>query len=145
MASSTLAERVALALTEAGKTQADMARGTGIKPPSISDWVSGKTKSLKGASLLKAAAFLKVNEKWLSEGVGPMRKPNPLAHEPAGLVLKAVNREYGSWPFKLVTRARLENLTEEALKDIDEHLDLVASKWEGRQAASGRKQSGPRA
>jgi transcriptional regulator with XRE-family HTH domain len=51
--------------------QADLARACGVKPSSVSDWLSGETKSLKGNSLAKAAAILKVNPLWLAEGKGP--------------------------------------------------------------------------
>jgi phage repressor protein C with HTH and peptisase S24 domain len=67
----TLAERVRSALDEKGATQAELARAAGVKSPSVSNWLSGETKQLKGPSLVKAAAFLGVNEAWLSEGKGP--------------------------------------------------------------------------
>lgn len=51
----------------------DLADACGIKPPSVSDWLSGKTKSMDGHNLLAASEFLRVRPKWLAEGVGPMR------------------------------------------------------------------------
>ena len=69
----TLAERVRAALDEKGASQADLARAAGVKSPSVSSWLSGETKQLKGPSLVKAAAFLGVSEAWLSEGKGPRR------------------------------------------------------------------------
>ena len=70
----TLAERVALALTgPPKKSQRALAEACGIKPPSVSDWLTGKTKSLEGTNLLKAATFLGVSAKWLADGIGPMR------------------------------------------------------------------------
>lgn len=44
----------------------------GVKPPSVNDWFTGKTKSLKGSSLIKAAEYLNVREQWLADGNGPM-------------------------------------------------------------------------
>lgn len=52
---------------------AALAAACGVKPPSVSDWRNGRTKEIKGLPLIKAAAFLGVNVKWLAEGVGPMR------------------------------------------------------------------------
>lgn len=54
-------------------SQAALARACGIKPPSVNDWLSGKTKSIEGENLLNAAAFLKVLPLWLATGKGPMR------------------------------------------------------------------------
>lgn len=65
----TLGERVKQAL--AGRSQAALARACGVKPPSVNDWVTGKTKTIEGAHLLNAASFLGVSPKWLAEGIGP--------------------------------------------------------------------------
>lgn len=43
-----------------------MARHCGVKPPSVSAWLSGDTKTIEGSNLLKAAEFLGVRPKWLS-------------------------------------------------------------------------------
>jgi phage repressor protein C with HTH and peptisase S24 domain len=70
----TLAERMRLALAgPPKKTQTALAAACGVKPPSVNGWVSGESKTIEGANLLKAAAFLGVSAKWLAEGVGPMR------------------------------------------------------------------------
>lgn len=72
---STLAQRLSEALSELpGKSQADLARACGVTSPSVNGWFSGKTQSLKDKSLTRAAEFLNVEEKWLSEGIGPKRK-----------------------------------------------------------------------
>lgn len=48
----------------------ELARAVGVKPPSVSDWLSGKSKTMEGPNLIRAAQFLKVNSKWLATGVG---------------------------------------------------------------------------
>lgn len=70
----TLAERVALALREEGKSQTDLAKAIGVRAPSVNDWISGKTKTIKGENLLRAASYLRVRPEWLSMGRGPMRQ-----------------------------------------------------------------------
>lgn len=70
----TLAERVALALNEEGRSQTDLAKAIGVRAPSVNDWISGKTKTIKGENLLRAASFLRVRPEWLSMGRGPMRQ-----------------------------------------------------------------------
>lgn len=78
----TLAERVKLALQgPPKKTQKALAAACGISAPSVNDWVTGKTKTIEGANLLKAAAFLGVSPKWLADGVGPMKEGTTYADE----------------------------------------------------------------
>lgn len=54
-------------------TAADLARACQVKPPSVSNWLSGKTKTLKGESLTRAARKLGVSPAWLGLGDGPMK------------------------------------------------------------------------
>ena len=48
----------------------DLARAVGVKPPSVSDWLTGKSQNMDGPNLIRAAKFLKVNSAWLGTGVG---------------------------------------------------------------------------
>lgn len=68
---STLAERIHETLQESGSIAADLARACGVKPPSVSAWLSGETKSLKASTAIRAAEFLGVSQLWLTEGKGP--------------------------------------------------------------------------
>jgi transcriptional regulator with XRE-family HTH domain len=72
-----LSERIKTAMGDAGFSQADLAAACNVKPPSVNDWLSGKTKSLKAATAHRAADFLGVNFLWLTEGTGPMRSYAP--------------------------------------------------------------------
>lgn len=69
--SSTLAERVKERMQTLGMKNAELARLCGVQPPTSFNWASGKTKSIKGEPLLKAAAALEVTPKWLATGRGP--------------------------------------------------------------------------
>jgi len=73
----TLAERIKIALERSGKTQADLVRATKAKSSSVSNWVNGRTKNLKGSNLTIAAQVLGVSEAWLGAGVGPMERQIP--------------------------------------------------------------------
>ena len=53
----------------------DLARAVGVKPPSVSDWLSGKSKTMEGENLLRTAKFLNINPVWLATGSGDI-KPN---------------------------------------------------------------------
>lgn len=67
-----LQDRTKLARKKVGLTQKGLADRVGIKPQAVSQWESGKTKSLRGPSLARAADALGVNPLWLSDGEGPM-------------------------------------------------------------------------
>ena len=67
-----MARRKELAADGESVKPATLAAACGVKSPSVSDWFSGATKSLKGDNLLRAAAYLRVNPGWLSEGKGQM-------------------------------------------------------------------------
>lgn len=70
---STLKQRFAkLAELHPEITQADLARATGAKPPSVNAWFSGETKSMKAATAAKAARLYGCNPLWLAEGEGEM-------------------------------------------------------------------------
>lgn len=61
-------------------SQAALARACGVKPPSVNDWLSGRTRTIEGRNLLLAAEFLGVAPKWLATGRGPIRRDYTL-HE----------------------------------------------------------------
>lgn len=66
-----------------GISQADIARATGIRPPSVVDWLNGKTLSLRLKPACKAAALFGCDPLWLGEGEGSPRwaDATPAAHE----------------------------------------------------------------
>ena len=69
----TLAERLKYAMEVLPPKKikgVDLARAVGVKPPSVSDWLSGKSKNMDGPNLIRAAQYLKVNSKWLATGLG---------------------------------------------------------------------------
>jgi len=71
----TLADRLALAVSQAPAhiKKTELARVAGVRPPSVSDWFTGRTKNLVGDNLLKVAAYLHVRPEWLATGRLPMR------------------------------------------------------------------------
>jgi len=69
-----LQDRINECLLEKHAKKTELA--TAVKSPraTISDWTSGKTKSLSGEKLLLASAFFNVNPKWLATGLGEKNK-----------------------------------------------------------------------
>lgn len=56
----------------------DLARAVGVKPPSVSDWLSGKSKTMEGENLLRVAKYLNVNPVWLATGKDDVNSNNIL-------------------------------------------------------------------
>lgn len=48
----------------------ELARACGVKPPSVSNWLDGKTKNLEGKNLLLVSDFFRCNGEWLATGKG---------------------------------------------------------------------------
>jgi transcriptional regulator with XRE-family HTH domain len=72
----TLAERLKFSMQSATPKKVkgvELAAAVGVKPPSVSDWLSGKSKTMEGENLLRAAKFLGVNPMWLANGSGEVR------------------------------------------------------------------------
>lgn len=51
-------------------TQAALARAVGVKQPTVNDWLSGRTKTIRGPILVRVAAALRVSPDWLATGRG---------------------------------------------------------------------------
>lgn len=89
--------------------QAALARHCKVQPPSVADWVSGKTKTLEGENLVLAAEFFVVNPTWLATGKGEKhKKTNPrLAH---------LNKLLEDQP---------DYVIDEVIKDVDSLVELL--------------------
>ena len=51
-------------------SQADIARACGVKTPSVSDWLNGKTKSLRPEVSRRGSILFGCDQNWLATGVG---------------------------------------------------------------------------
>lgn len=70
----TLKDRLRIALQESRfEGGSELARAIGITPASVSDWLTGKTLTMKAETATRTARALQVNPLWLSTGEGPMR------------------------------------------------------------------------
>lgn len=68
---SSLADRVKQRMTELKLRHSLRARLAQVKPPSVAQWLNGRTKEISGETLLLAATALQCSPKWLATGVGP--------------------------------------------------------------------------
>lgn len=68
---STLAERIAACMQRNPHLKKrEIARACKIASPSVSDWVNGKTKTLKANTALLASQLFGCDQNWLSDGIG---------------------------------------------------------------------------
>ncbi|MDF3822364.1 helix-turn-helix transcriptional regulator [Leptospira sp. 96542] len=112
---STLSERLREAMNGPPKvTGKELAAACGIKPPSVSGWLSGDTKTIEGKNLLAAARKLGVEPDWLANGKGPMRTTGHLhVAEPSA--------SYSNWPFKKLKPHQWLQLTSAHQRLIEEN------------------------
>lgn len=94
----TLSERASYLLELAGNSTKELARIAGVKPPSVSQWVSGQTKSVGIEPATRMGKHFKLNPMWISKGVYPMRddalSPSPdtqAAFKPAESAPELIN------------------------------------------------------
>lgn len=67
-------------------TNADLSRAAGVKPSSVSAWLSGQSVGLRAEVALRLCRNLRISPDWLVEGKGkPDDNPAPCAHEPDSL------------------------------------------------------------
>lgn len=69
----TLIERTSYMLEQVGNSISELARIAGVKPPSVSDWLNGKTKSIQIEPATRLARHFGLNPMWISKGTPPMR------------------------------------------------------------------------
>ena len=67
----TLKDRLASAMAGPPKiTQTALAKAAGVSQPTVNDWLSGKSQTIRSDILIPVARYLKVNPSWLATGKG---------------------------------------------------------------------------
>jgi transcriptional regulator with XRE-family HTH domain len=84
----TLAARLQHALDKRKKTAADLARAVPTTDSTVSQWLSGEIKSMRGGNLIAVCTFLNIEAQWLAAGKGP----SGLEEEHHGAVIAAEPR-----------------------------------------------------
>lgn len=67
----TLASRLKHALTVRNKTPAELARAVPTSESTVSQWLSGEIKSMRGGNLIATCSFLNCSPQWLASNKGP--------------------------------------------------------------------------
>lgn len=134
---STLAERVNRRMTDLGLSQAEVARRSKVKPPSVAQWRNGHTKNLAGDVLLRAAQALQCRAVWLATGVGPIEDTPYQAHvltaeEPqtTAKIVKAADKRHHRWPFAHIDLSKLSALSAEDAQQLEGAWRLTAKQMD---------------
>lgn len=127
---STLKQRFALLAKERPEiSQANLARATGAKPPSVNAWFSGDTKTMKADTAAKAAAVYGCNALWLATGAGPMwpGEAGPQATRPAA---PAPAKSHDPIPNRFTTSAAERSVS----RSLEQHHDRNDSEGEDHRS-----------
>ncbi|MBL0720210.1 helix-turn-helix domain-containing protein [Piscinibacter sp. Jin2] len=118
---SSLADRLKRALArKPGTSQAGLAAYCGVKAPSVSQWFSGETKTLKSSSLRKAAEYLGCSRDWLETGLGLPEWEGTIASSPTA---EEPRPDYDSdWPFKSFNASDIRALPADQLQMIESYI-----------------------
>jgi transcriptional regulator with XRE-family HTH domain len=123
---SSLESRLKLAFDPKRHKAADLARAAHVKQPSVADWFSGKTRSLRAEPLVRAAIYLDVHPLWLAAGEGPMR----------GLALSGSPRP--AWPFPGLEETTICALDRDTLLRLEGAMVATAAAFGARRLAKRR-------
>lgn len=129
---STLSDRLKQAISESAYSQAALAKHCSVKPPSVSAWLSGRTKNLRGENLVCIASALGVNIAWLADGTGPMRP------DASGLAASEPPSPAYMWPFKQFTFAQYHALPAADRAQVERYALLLITDWERRVAEKSK-------
>lgn len=73
MTSSTLQDRIKLALEKSGLSKTDLWKGCRVRSSTVTSWFKGPNQTISGINLMNASKILGVNPDWLATGNGEMK------------------------------------------------------------------------
>lgn len=73
MTTSTLQDRIKLALEKSGLSKTDLWKGCGVRSSTVTSWFKGPNQTISGINLMNASKILGVSPDWLASGNGEMR------------------------------------------------------------------------
>ncbi len=73
MFTSTLQDRIKLALEMSGRSKTDLWKGCGVSSGTVTAWFKGPNQTISGINLMNACKILGVNPEWLATGLGEMQ------------------------------------------------------------------------
>lgn len=136
-----LAKRLQLCLEASGLKQADLARACKVKPSSVSEWLNGSSKSMRGVSVLRAAELFSVNALWLATGEGPQRPALQPATPNTAAMARSTDAD-SAWPFQYITPARWFALPIADRQRVETFVDATAQARESTQPTRGTGTTG---
>lgn len=120
--------------------RAALARASGVKEPSVHAWFSGATKSLQGAVLMKAAAYLRVNPDYLAGNSPVMLLPGAAGIDPTSPnITHFAPVKTESCPISRSIRDRLVDVDPRLLGRVEQAIIDAIKEWELTEGEPGKK------
>jgi len=73
MTTTSLQDRIKLALEKSGLSKTDLWKGCGVRSSTVTSWFKGPNQTISGVNLMNASKILGVNPDWLATGNGDMK------------------------------------------------------------------------
>jgi transcriptional regulator with XRE-family HTH domain len=130
-----LKDRLEWAMDRAGLSQADLARACRVKPPSVTNWLNGETRTLKAGPAVRAALALGVQPLWLIDGEGPreVESTGTAAYVAyAAAAPPAAHERDEPWPFRNISATRWHALPNLDRQRIETFIEATLQAWEAR-------------
>lgn len=124
----TVGQRIKKRRLEMRISQAALARAIGIKPPSLADIESGKTKRAAGQTLIDLARELRTDPEYFLSGVS---KPTPVGVDDAAAYLLSMPEETLILQFRQLSPGQQAELLRNVASVIDGSLSLVKKTLKG--------------
>jgi transcriptional regulator with XRE-family HTH domain len=92
-----LKDRIKFAMEAAGLSPADLARATKTSPGGVSQWLDGKTKSLKAETAARMEKATGINARWIATGEGQIKASPDVVDMPlTPVAIQATDSRYCS-------------------------------------------------
>ena len=102
MTTSTLQDRIKLALEKSGLSKTDLWKGCGVRSSTVTAWFKGPNQTISGINLISASKILGVNPDWLANGNGEMESTDSLPNnKPTESYIEILNK-HQSEPIKSI-------------------------------------------
>ncbi|UJS26255.1 helix-turn-helix domain-containing protein [Thiothrix winogradskyi] len=135
-----IADRIKKARIAANLKKIEISRRVGVSAPTVSDWESGKIKSIEGENLMRLSRVLGVSPEWLLTGrdggnLAPLEHPSPPD--------QASNDESPSSPQEIALLELFRGLTDKQKTEIVQTLEAQKQQnkiaWEELSKVMGKK------
>ena len=123
MRTTTLQDRIKLALEMSGRSKTDLWKGCGVSSGTVTAWFKGPNQTISGINLMNACKILGVNPEWLATGMGEMQTDIYHLYNERIVKCESIESSYQE------SSIAIHNIhTHEPIKSINFDLDWIQSR-----------------